>query len=611
MKKRFLALALALCMLVSFAGCGGNGGSSVASGDGSSTTENSAAGTENSSVAEVDETKYPGLTEQEKEAVSLGLINLDGTMPIIPDPDAFEEKYGKISMFVHYTGSRTRPVTELAMVKEWEELTGIRFEWQDVPYDGVAEKINLTLSAGGDQLPDCFWNFVDGQSSNFVVQYADQGVFMPTEDIIDNYMPNYKALLESKEEYRKIATAPDGHIYGFPYIEEMEGLVLTPGPFVINNDWLGQVNMDMPTTVDEYVEVLKAFRDAGDLNGNGQADETPLAVQFGAHDTFGSNDLFYRFTGCFGQADSYCGGNNYADHLYLNEEGKVAFSATDEAFRKTAEFFNMLWNEGLIWNGSFEADTSLAFENSLLKQDVATVGSYSTWGGKESITNIEVRNQYEALPRLEGENGKTGFRLNYSELQDSSNTAITTNCEFPHVIGLMVEAISSDPKLAVTSNWGAVGAVFVEEEDGFLTKPRDENGNALPQGEFADGKESARENTTPCRGSFIIKDSYYEDVCDYDAVPLLEGQKTNGKEEMLEEYADSVLPRTMLTVEESSRVSQIQPTISDIVDRYVVDWVLNGVTDESWQSYQTELENAGVADLISIWQAAIDRYNAA
>ena len=387
--------------------------------------------------------------------------------------------------------------------------------------------------------------------------------------------------------------------------------MLTPGPFVINNDWLEQVNMDMPTTVDEYVEVLKAFRDAGDLNGNGQADETPLAVQFGAHDTFGSNDLFYRFTGCFGQADSYCGGNNYADHLYLNEEGKVAFSATDEAFRKTAEFFNMLWNEGLIWNGSFEADTSLAFENSLLKQDVATVGSYSTWGGKESITNIEVRNQYEALPRLEGENGKTGFRLNYSELQDSSNTAITTNCEFPHVIGLMVEAISSDPKLAVTSNWGAVGAVFVEEEDGFLTKPRDENGNALPQGEFADGKESARENTTPCRGSFIIKDSYYEDVCDYDAVPLLEGQKTNGKEEMLEEYADSVLPRTMLTVEESSRVSQIQPTISDIVDRYVVDWVLNGVTDESWQSYQTELENAGVADLISIWQAAIDRYNAA
>ena len=159
--------------------------------------------------------------------MELGLLNLDGTMPIIPDPDAFEEKYGKISMFVHYTGGRTRPVTELEIVKIWEELTGIRFEWEDVPYDGVAEKINLMLSAGGDDLPDCFYNFVDGQSSTFVIQYSDQDVFIPTEELIDNYMPKYKELLESKEEYRLEATAPDGHIYGFPYIEEMFGLVLT------------------------------------------------------------------------------------------------------------------------------------------------------------------------------------------------------------------------------------------------------------------------------------------------------------------------------------------------------------------------------------------------
>lgn len=608
MKKRLLAMCLTLSLLVaSLAGCGGGGDSSTSSGGTSSAASDSSVS--NSSAAEVDETQYPGLTDQEKEAVSLGLINLDGTMPIIPDPDAFEEKYGKISMFVHYTGSRTRGVTELEMVKQWEELTGIRFEWQDVPYDGVAEKINLTLSAGGDQLPDCFWNFVDGQSSNFVTQYADQGKFLPTEDIIDNYMPEYKALLESKPEYRKIATAPDGHIYGFPYIEEMTGMVLTPGPFEINTDWLEQVGLDMPTTVDEWVEALKAFRDAGDLNGNGVEDEYPLALQFGAHDTFGSNDLFYRFTACFGQADSYCGGNNYADHLYVDENGKVAFSATDEAFRKTAEFFNMLWNEGLIWNGSFEADTSLSFENSLLKQDVATVGTFSTWGGRGSINNIDVRNQYEALPRLEGESGSTGFRLNYSELQDTSNTAITTNCEFPHVIGLMVEAINRDPKLAITSNWGSVGSVFVEEEDGFLLKPTDENGNQLPQGEFADGQESARENTTPCRGSFIIKDSYY-DMCTFDAPLIINGQITNGKEEMMEEYADSVMPKVMLSVEESSRISQIQPTISDIVDRYVVDWVLNGVTDESWESYQSELEGAGLADLLSVWQGAVDRYNA-
>ena len=305
MKKRALSLLLVLSLLAALIGCGTKeAGESKASSGGTSKP-----GSESSASAAVDESKYPGLTDQEKEAVELGLLNLDGTMPIIPDPDAFEEKYGKISMFVHYTGGRTRPVTELEIVKIWEELTGIRFEWEDVPYDGVAEKINLMLSAGGDDLPDCFYNFVDGQSSTFVIQYSDQDVFIPTEELIDNYMPKYKELLESKEEYRLEATAPDGHIYGFPYIEEMFGLVLTPGPFEINADWLKQVGKEMPTTVDEWVDCLKAFRDAGDLNGNGKDDEVPLATQFGLHDTFGSNDLFYRFTGCFGLADSYCGGN--------------------------------------------------------------------------------------------------------------------------------------------------------------------------------------------------------------------------------------------------------------------------------------------------------------
>lgn len=88
MKKRILSLLLAISLLASLAGC--SGGGEPAPEDGGATPG-----------ITVDESKYPGLTEQEKEAVSLGLLNLDGTMPIIPDPDAFEEKYGQISMFVH------------------------------------------------------------------------------------------------------------------------------------------------------------------------------------------------------------------------------------------------------------------------------------------------------------------------------------------------------------------------------------------------------------------------------------------------------------------------------------------------------------------------------
>lgn len=74
----------------------------------------------------------------------------------------------------------------------------------------------------------------------------------------------------------------------------MYGLVLTGGPLLINKTWLDEVGKEVPTTVDEWVDCLKAFRDGGDLNGNGAADEIPMATWFGATDTFGSYNMFYR-----------------------------------------------------------------------------------------------------------------------------------------------------------------------------------------------------------------------------------------------------------------------------------------------------------------------------
>lgn len=544
-----------------------------------------------------------GLTAEEQEAVELGLINLDGTLPIITDPEAFEEKYGKISALIVNEPARVVEVGDLEICKMWFEDTGVRFDWQPIPNEGAQEKINLMLASGED-LPDVFWNFGGGLSGNIVVQYADQEIFMPTEGLINEYMPNLKKVLDESDKYWLEITAPDGHTYGFPYIEEMYGLVLTGGPFLINKTWLDKVGKEVPTTVDEWVDCLKAFRDGGDLNGNGEADEIPMATWFNAKDTFGSYDLFYRFTGAFGCADTYCGGNAYADHMRMID-GKVAFTATDEAFRKTAEFFNMLYNEGLIWNGSFEADASAAYTASLIKEDVARIGSFGTWTDQE-ITNLDVHDEYVAIPRLQGEAGMTGFENNFSELQDSSDTAITLDCKFPHVVARFVDYMVGDPAISIQSNWGTEGYNYVKDENGILRTPLDEQGRYVAQTEFTNFGD-ARVNSTTCRGSMVVLNEYYETVAGYafDAVQLLENQKVNGKDDIMAEYES--LPRVLMTVEELSRLAQIQPTISDIVARYINQWVTGGVTDDNWNAYLAELETAGVADLVSIYQNAVDR----
>lgn len=593
MKRKVIALLLTGIMATSMLTACGGGKSDGGSADSGSSDGGSTAGATE-------------LTPEEQEAVEAGIIQLDGTLPIIKDPEAFEEKYGKITMLLVNSPDRVVEPAELEACKQWEEATGVSFDWQKIPLDGAQEKINLLL-AGGDDLPDVFWNFGDGKSGNITVQYANQEVFLPTEQLVADYMPNLKAFLDENPQYQMEIAAPDGHTYGFPYVEEMYGLVLTPGPFVINKTWLDKVGKDVPTTVDEWVDCLKAFRDGGDLNGNGVDDEIPMATWFGATDTFGSYNLFYRFTGAFGCADSYCGGNQYADHLRI-VDGKVTFTAMDEAFGKTAEFFNMLYNEGLIWNGSFEADESASFKQSLIKEDVARIGSFGVWGDQE-ITNLDVHDEYVAVPRLEGEAGKTGFAVNYSQLQDSSNTAITTTCKFPHVVARFVDYLVSDPVISVTGNWGPYN--YAEDENGIIRTPLDEDGNYVGANPDYTNFGDARVNSTPCRGSFIVKDEYYEKYCGYayDAVQLLEMQRENGKEDILAEY--ETIPRVQMTQEELQRLAQIQPPVSDIVDRYINTWVTTGFSQESWDAYISELEGAGVNDIVSIYQTAYDRANAA
>ncbi|MDR1765854.1 MAG: extracellular solute-binding protein [Lachnospiraceae bacterium] len=601
-KAAALALAAVLAT-VALAGCGASG----QAGDKAAAGAGAAGGAQAADPAGSGDTRGLPLTKEEQEALDAGLIALDGSLPIIRDPDAFESKYGRITAIINNPAERVIPVGDLAMCRRWFEDTGVAFDWQAVPNEGYTEKLNLML-ASGEGLPDVFWSFGDGKSGNTVVQYADQDVFLPTEALINNDMPHLRKILDDHPVYWSEITAPNGHTYGFPYIEEMYGLVLTGGPWMINKMWLDKVGRDIPTTLDEWVDCMRAFRDAGDLNGNGIADETPIATQFKVKgDTFGSYNLFYRITGAFGCADSICDGNAYANHLRM-VDGAVAFTAKDEAFRKTAEFFHMLYGEGLLWDGSFEADDSALYRNSLLRQPIALAGSFGTWSDQD-IQDVAVHDEYVALPRLQGPGGMTGFENNYSELQDSSDTCISATCRFPHVVARFVDYLVGDPALSIQSNWGAEGYVYEKDETGVLRTPVDPDGHFKPMKEGADFENfgKSRANSTTARGSMIVLDGYYEVYAGYafDAVQLLEGQKTNGKEAIMAEY-DSI-PKVLMTTDEIARLAQIQPTISDIVERYINTWITGGVTDDNWNAYLSALEGAGVNELVGIYQTAIDR----
>ena len=65
-----------------------------------------------------------------------------------------------------------------------------------------------------------------------------------------------------------MCTAPDGHIYSFPWIEQLgagkEAIQAIGDIPYINKKWLDYLGLEVPTTTDELEQVLIAFRDHAD-----------------------------------------------------------------------------------------------------------------------------------------------------------------------------------------------------------------------------------------------------------------------------------------------------------------------------------------------------------
>ncbi len=520
-------------------------------------------------------------------------MNLEG-LPILKEGAEMPE----ISVYIAAHPLLPESMDDCAWVKYAAEKTGITFDWVKGTTEGALEKVNLLLAS--DDYPDVFWNTV---TENVISQYIDSGIFMPVQDLIEQYMPNLKKIFEERPEYRAMCTAPDGNIYGFPYIEEMKGLVNTPGGIVINKVWLDKVGLPVPTTIDELVTALRAFKEAGDLNENGVADEWPMVMSFMQTGNFGSQDIFCSLAGCFGQGIPCVG---QQDDFITGKDGKLVYTVTMDAYKETIKWFRMLYEEGLLDPASF-SDTTNNLVVDRLNLGVANIGVCGTWNFLSAVPDGNVRDQYVPLPRLEGPGGKMGVENNFSEAQILTCCAITDSCEYPELFARFVD-FCYDPYESIYLNWGMKDYIFVEKENGLIGYDFDENGNPnLKDGwnTFAE----MRQNNTPMKGGCAILNRYYDTILEYPVDTkkyLLDNQIYNGKYEVMEEF--EALPRLYLTTDEQNSIAMIAPQLKNTVSYYSAKWILDGGIDDEWDTYVSTLESAGLQNYLDIYQSVYDRY---
>lgn len=140
----------------------------------------------------------------------------------------------------------------------------INLQWVVIPRSEEVAKLN-TLMASGEAADICFT-----YSEPVITNFVKQGGLVELTDLIDKHGPNIKAYLG--EELLKY-----GIFEGGQYAIPAKRVVLATQGMFIRSDWVEKLGMEMPTTKQEFYELLVAFRD-NDMNGDGDPDnEIPYA----------------------------------------------------------------------------------------------------------------------------------------------------------------------------------------------------------------------------------------------------------------------------------------------------------------------------------------------
>lgn len=120
-------------------------------------------------------------------------------------------------------------------------------------YNSDAWDTQFTLMMAGDELPDIVTNL--GMQYDEFNEYASEGYFLNWLDYVDE-MPNFKEILEENPDYKQVMTATDGNIYGLSQLTTIRQNA--PARIFIDERWLENVDMEVPTNVDELYDVLVA-----------------------------------------------------------------------------------------------------------------------------------------------------------------------------------------------------------------------------------------------------------------------------------------------------------------------------------------------------------------
>lgn len=498
-----------------------------------------------------------------------GNLNPSG-FPIVKEPIS-------LTFFTGKDASNSSKFEETFVWKEYAKMSNIQVNFQLVPFESLTEKRNLALASG--DYPDVF--YTARLSATDLMKYgSQQEVLIPLNDLIDQYAPNFKKLLDQYPDLRKGLTMPDGNIYSFPTFYSPEFLPMLIGtPLWINKNWLDQLNMQEPQTIEDYYKFLQAVKTT-DLNGNGQADEIPYSGS-------NINVLKYSLQGSWGL------GNRGLGHLFVDmdpDQDQLRFFRLDPKYKEVLEFIHKLYVEGLIDPEIFTIKDS-AFR---AKGAEGNIGSAIT---TNPVTAFNL-DHYIGLGALKGPHGDQLYSHVKSPLVQPGSMAITNKNKYPEATVRWIDYFYSDEG-ALFYFMGKEGVTYTKKPDGSLEYVEDitDNPNGLTM------TQARTKYFTWNGGSYpgFVQAEYFQ------GAESLPNAIETGKK--VEPYVPQEIWNAFnYTEEEAEFMTSVGSDIHTFILETEAKLIAGDTPFSEWDKYVDTVKKMGLDKYMEIEQAAYERY---
>lgn len=503
---------------------------------------------------------------------------------------------GKVKLKALYVShSLTQKVDDMEWVQELEDQCGVEIEWEQIYTDWPTVK--STRLASGD-IPDLLFNAtIDSDYTTY------SGLFQDLSELIEKDAPNIKQMFEEEPDTKVLAQTVEGQIYGVPKFQGKWPETNTV--MFINQTWLDNLGLKMPTTFSELKEVLTAFKEQ-DANGNGDpTDEIPL--DFNAYG--GNNAWFnsaYSLTNLLGAMGIQL--TDWGVDGYFAEDGVIKNYAVDERYKLFMEYLTDLYANGLInanaITNDYSAYQSLSRGN---EKGDALVGVVFAWEETDKFGST-LYSQYQAMAPLDYDINcvagtyDTRWRNDYTGLNMSANrVCMSSKCANKEAAMKFIDAFYDET--------ASVECLFGGITDGCIEKVEDKHYKLLPPQGDTDPGTWKWTSTFADNGAMYIRRDIEIDMSE-DMTNALKEREVY-KEIIAKASEKDTYPQMFMkySVEDQNAMAVMQANINNIIDNYWSLW-LTGQSDinADWDAYVQSVNAAGLTDVLAIRQKAFDTY---